>query len=230
MSMNIRFATWNCQWGGLGEKVNKRKLDFLINLRPSLAVVSEYGRGGCCIERSIYADQVSGRGISIIEFSGCLRSYERSRIRHANLPCVLPAVWRPESGGQEWRILGLWATGHASGYLMTSWLALDAYGEWLRDGPSVVMGDFNQSAVWSLNRPINFRNIIERFDDIGMHSAYHAANNVLHGEEEIKTFIGSKGWSTHIDFIFISKSARIERSLIVNGPSDHAAVIADVSI
>jgi endonuclease/exonuclease/phosphatase family metal-dependent hydrolase len=224
----LRIATWNPR-GGLGgrTKLNAARQAFLESMNFDLIVLPEYGRGGMSGNHAIYQDLRNGvkRGIGIVARLGTLhKSDENDR-----LPSVVAAEWTYAPGLPPIKLLALWATDYKSRCLITSWFALDRWLDWLATGPSMILGDFNQSPVWDAEEPLNFTDIIIRLESAGFKSCYHSFYGEEYGSETHKTFRCFRG-SFHIDYIFCSSSFRIRDVEIFESPSDHSFILSKIDI
>lgn len=146
--------------------------------------------------------------------------------RHPRLPTALPIIWGVY-GRRLIKALALWSTDYETQCLLTSWLALDRWSPWLRDGPAIILGDFNQFAVWDRERPLNIGDIRDRLYDCGFTSCYHIFCGEEFGMESAKTYFGPR-CRAHTDYIFVSSHFQVLSCDIIDSPSDHAAVVTKI--
>jgi endonuclease/exonuclease/phosphatase family metal-dependent hydrolase len=105
----------------------------------------------------------------------------------------------------------------------------------------MVIGDFNNNAIWDGRSAYNFSDLNRRLGDLGLCSVYHARSGERPGEESIPTHFwrdragGSQAY--HIDYIFLRRhlldavegfEAGRHEDWCGNGLSDHAPLVLDI--
>lgn len=125
--------------------------------------------------------------------------------RQADVPCAYPVR---VSGGVSFNLLAVW-TWRAPSYRDALLRGIGTYRDWLKNGPSVVTGDFNGGP--SYDRPKTRKRWQEPFDDLaalGLKSAYHAFRGVACTAEGEPTYYhrNDRQHPFHIDFCFVPEA------------------------
>lgn len=124
------------------------------------------------------------------------------------------------------------------GYIQGLDKALDAYGDFLKAAPSIVLGDFNANAIWdNPNRSADFSRVANRLEsEFGLKSAYHFFFDEPFGSETIAThhFRWHEDEPFHIDYCFVPSYWTIEGVTVGKYSdwghiSDHCPLIVDMS-
>jgi hypothetical protein len=111
-------------------------------------------------------------------------------------------------GPRAFNLLAVWTKPRPT-YVASLWDALTQHADWLRDGPSVVAGDFNSHARWDRKGRPNHSDLVARLrDEFGLVSAWHAvAARDPAGErrEEPATIFHRRRPTApyHIDYVFV---------------------------
>jgi exodeoxyribonuclease III len=229
----MRLVAWNCAMAF------HRKLDALLSLRPDVAVISEAAEPKRLIAREpalaeasmVWIGNNPNKGLLIAGFGGV--TVEMSRHRYdQRLHWIAPVTVNGLPGfGGPLRVLGVWAQNANEGnrqkanpgYLQDG---LKRYRRFLKEGPSVVAGDFNNHVFW--DKPgwrMNHANEIKALSRLGLTSAYHAHNGIVAGEEVDPTLYWrdrtADGPTYHIDYVFMPREwADRPFTLDVGGFSD----------
>jgi exodeoxyribonuclease III len=229
----MRLVAWNCAMA------LHRKRDALLALRPDVAVISEAAEPERLIAREpafaeaslVWIGSKPNKGLLIAGFGGV--TVEMSRHRYdARLHWMAPVTVNGLPGlGEPLRLLGVWAQNANEGnrqkanpgYLQES---LKRYRRFLKGGPSVVAGDFNNHVYW--DKPgwrMNHANEIAALSRLGLVSAYHAARGIECGDEPDPTIYwrdrAADGPTYHIDYVFMGRGWTERRfTLEVGGFSD----------
>lgn len=137
----------------------------------------------------------------------------------------------------SFRLLAAWPVFRAGGHSYHGLLmnALEMFGPFLMEGPSVLAGDLNTSTRVTSQR-ITHSAFVARAGQFGMVSAYHEQTGEAHGEETTATYRqgGAGGSDFHIDYCFVSRSLSaaaaisIPRSTQWLGRSDHCPIVLDI--
>ena len=225
----MRIVTWNCN------RALRGKLEPLLALNPDVAVIQE-------CERSVqppvgYSFFWHGldphKGLGILSKSSVVPLQHPVTERFAFFaPVVLPEL--------DLKLLAVWAFNHRverfdpprSGKALE---AIEQVSDWVKDGRSVIAGDFNNNVAWDkAQKPNKFQDITDRLGSLGLTSAYHDATGEKHGEESRMTHYWRKNEVTkyHIDYCFVHQSMKV---LAVEVPtfeawrrlSDHVPVLTD---
>ncbi len=247
----MRLVAWNCAMA------LHRKWDALLSLRPDVAIISEAAEPDRLIAREptiadhslVWIGNKPNKGLLIIGLGGV--TLEMSQYRYdTRLHWIAPVSVHGLPGMFEpLRLLGVWAQNANEGnrqktnpgYLQE---ALKRYRRFLKDGPAVVAGDFNNHVVW--DKPgwrMNHANEITALGRLDLVSAYHAARGIVAGEEEDPTLYWRDrtidGPTYHIDYVFIRECwTRRPFTLDVggfeewvgSGLSDHVPLTLDIDL
>jgi exodeoxyribonuclease-3 len=147
---------------------------------------------------------------------------------------VLPA----RVGGDEpFNVLGVWTKTDPT-YVRALLKGLDTYRDFIVEGPTVVVGDFNSSTVFDhKDRKANHTSLVRRLaDEFGLVSAYHAFLDEEHGSETRPTLYWQfkRSQPFHIDYCFVPEDwagriANVEVGTFEDqeGVSDHRPLIVD---
>jgi len=245
----MRLVAWNCAMA------LHRKLDALRALRPDVAVLSEAATPERISARTDALDDASvvwiggkpNKGLLVAGFGGV--TVEMSRWRYSSkLHWMAPVTVSHLPGlSQPLRLLGVWAQNANEGnrqkanpgYLQMS---LKRYRAFLRGGPAVVAGDFNNHVFW--DKPgwrMNHANEIKALGRLGLVSAYHAARGLAPGHETEPTLYSRDrtrdGPTYHIDYIFMPRAwtatgFRLDVGTfddwVATGLSDHVPLVLDI--
>ncbi len=234
----LTLGTWNCRMGF------DRKHEAVERLGCDVLVVPE-----CHSEPVLARDPAvsfawKGRyprkGLGVFGFGGW-------RVEPAPeptpLPWVLPLRVLDPAGGETALLLAIWTVANKSerwpSYAAQLTETIDAWEAELRDGATILAGDFNCSAQGPSSAP--HRANIERLELLGMRSAYHAHTGATHGEEPQMTLRwfgrASREYTYHCDFVFLSATLACRMSGATVGDmaewvesrlSDHTPVTATI--
>jgi endonuclease/exonuclease/phosphatase family metal-dependent hydrolase len=113
---------------------------------------------------------------------------------------------------------------------------LARYSDFLRSGPSVVAGDFNNQLSFDRpNRACNHANNLSALRELGLVSAYHTYHGVGQGDERHPTHYWHRRpeKAFHIDYCFVPASWNLQNVQVGEreawiGQSDHMPLIVDV--
>jgi exodeoxyribonuclease-3 len=239
----MKIVVWNCNMA------LQDKYEHLLALAPDIAVVPECANVDLLRKKapsfsptsSVWIGDNHNKGLGVFTFGSY--SARQSDIYEEDFPHILPV--RVE-GLTQFNLLAVWAChSHMRSYeqrrgpLMR---AMTAYSSFLREGPTVVAGDFNDNVHW--DRPMRLNNHgvnIDSLTALGLHSAYHRKRDVQQGQELEPTIYWRNrridGPRYHIDYCFVP-DYWINDGLVVDvggfqewvglGLSDHVPLIVDV--
>ena len=119
--------------------------------------------------------------------------------------------------------------------------ALSAYQGFIKESPTVIVGDFNDNVKWDRpTRLIKHRTNVSELTALGLRSAYHHGRGVEQGAEPEPTIYWrdrkSDGPSYHIDYCFVpeiwTKSVSVEVGRFDDWVhlSDHVPLIVEVDL
>jgi endonuclease/exonuclease/phosphatase (EEP) superfamily protein YafD len=176
----------------------------------------------------------AAKGLGVFALAGWQVAPAEERTR---LPWVLPLRVLDPGGAEVALLLAVWtvAMPGAPSYADQVAAAISAWEDEIRDGATIVAGDFNCSAQSA--KPAGHLRNVARLTDLGAVSAYHRFKAVEHGCEQEMTlrWVGRGGRATgfHCDFVFVSAAlaptisrAEVGRfeDWIETGLSDHSPV------
>lgn len=207
----MRIVTWNCNMA------LHRKVDRLMSLAPSLAVIPECADPEVLRRKAphlAYTDcewhgWQPSKGLGVFAFGGL--SLDRHASWEPQFPIFLPIEVR---GAVKVNLLAVWAfkTGGvqpvAGQNPDTTLRALAHYRSFLTAEPSVVAGDFNAAVVWDTKyRQGRFAEVDAALRSIGLASAYHGIQGVPFGGEPDPTFLLDRhpGEPYHFDYAYIPR-------------------------
>jgi hypothetical protein len=241
-SNGLRIVSWNCA-GAL-----HRKLDHLLALEPDIAIVPE----ACQPERLRLPDGATFDWVGRLPFKGLgVFSFgdwriERLMPHEPRLEWILPVV---VTGELSFTLMAVWAMNHrAHQKRVEGWplqqplAAADAYALDAHRLPIIVAGDFNGATTWDTPRRPAFAQLIGRYGEIGLTSAYHHVSGDQFGLERQPTHWWrdrkETGPTYHIDYAFIPNAWLDAAALtiggfnpwVTNAGSDHAPLILDLDL
>ena len=213
----MRLVAWNCNMA------LHRKAGALMSLRPDVAVISECAAPERLMPRlppqalpglshdPVWLGGNPNKGLAVFAFNGYrlspLRGYDRS------LRFIAPVRVR---GPLEFNLLAVWAQNANDGIWRKNEAgplsrALDRYRSFLRRGPALIAGDFNNNVFW--DKPgwaMNHKTAVTSLARRGMVSAYHTVRQEPQGAESQPTLYWrdrrKDGPTYHIDYIFLPKA------------------------
>ncbi len=230
LNKRIRIITWNCRSGSI-----ERNIEAIKKFKPDIVTFQEvntpfYNSTNCY---GIF-DERFNKGVVIATFNDFT-------INPFPIDTNVSDYFVPATilGPVSFNLLAVW-TQQKPKYVRSIIPALNAYREFLKSSPSVVLGDFNSDV--NLNQKISPKKYhLEMVDffkkEFGLVSSYHKQMNIEHGEETHKTFYlyNHKDKAFHFDYCFIPDEWEIENVDVGSYDewrtlSDHCPVIVDVLI
>ncbi|MCL7744272.1 endonuclease/exonuclease/phosphatase family protein [Guyparkeria hydrothermalis] len=229
---SLRVVTWN------GNLSLGKKLDRLLALEPDVAVIQECEQSLPVPAgyRFVWTGSNPRKGLGVISKGLTLEVSPHAKYHWA--------YFLPVSIGEgRLRMLATWAFNHRAsrigpGYTGNPREVISDLSEWLREGPSVVAGDFNNSTIWDhIGKAARFRDIQHDLDQLGLFSAYHHLTGEAFGRESRPTYFHTKNPDKpfHIDYCFLHHTLRCQRVEIPGFSewrtySDHVPVITDLEL
>lgn len=235
----MRLVTWN-----VGMSL-ARKGAAVQNLRPDIAVLQEVSSKDIAgFSESCWVGNLKNKGLGAIGLNGF--QIRRHAEWNPKIEFVVPIE---VSGPVEFLLIAVWAMhGRAVQRIEerpTRWQllqALDAYAPLIRSRPTVVAGDFNNAVQWDRpGKASNHSLAVEKFQDLGLVSAYHAHRGVEQGHEPEPTLYWT--WNQdaryHIDYVWLPKDWLAALRAVEVGDfatwvggrlSDHVPVLVDIDI
>lgn len=224
----IRITTWNCRSGALGARLQdlealKSDIAFVQECRPDtvLPLHGEVLQQNVGESKALALAAPTGR----VQFERLVRPEAPvssiAALATGPLPCL---------------VLGLWT--HPPDYRAEVDQILAAFGDLIATTPTVMLGDLNTGP--KLGDPyIKGKEVFGRLNDLGLFSAYHAAQGIEHGYETHATYFHASGGNSpwHIDYCFMSQSllSRVVSVEVGDGPvweerSDHRPLTVTLSL
>ena len=214
-----------------------KKIDKLLELKADVAVIQECEQELPALPgevSSIWRGNDTRKGICILSFG---ESIKLDRSFDDTWTYFLPI------NANGFKILAVWAYNHRAsrfgddkhGYLLKVVPRLSA---WIDNSNTLIMGDFNNSAVWNKPRSENnFTDISSCIEGMGFKSAYHEFSGEEYGVESEATFYHTKQREKqyHIDYCFYPEGRELENVQVGKYSdwieySDHAPVIVDIDL
>ena len=235
---SLRLITWNCRVGGF-----RKKAKHIAPLRPDVLAVQEVEpidgvltfegetqptfRDRCADpvfpQRAIGVFSYTDTQLRPVDLPGPLFSFRRYEARRRDLSFNVIAVWP-------------WQTKSSKTAYRQVHEGLFAHANWIRERPTVILGDFNSNA--SFKGP-NWRDLVDLLRPLGLTSAYHRYSNDEPGRERQPTHFhrGREERAFHLDYCFIPEEwAQHLRSVEIGSfadwheVSDHAPVMVTLEI
>jgi hypothetical protein len=217
-------ATWNVNSGQIATRLAELREVYPTDIVAMQETAEPPADSACA-----WSGDLKQKGISL---SSNL-PYERFEIEGDTSPCVAARV--PDSPIGSFNVLSVWAKPKPT-YFVDLSRTFDLYAAFIRERPTVILGDFNMSVrvqskgkqFYLLNARLNH--------DFDVHSAYHEFTNERFGMETMTTLYWQWGASGcfHCDFVYIP-SQWIPRLKSVKIPgyskfasSDHRPVLCEV--
>lgn len=237
----LRLVSWNCQGAGA------RKGAHLMSLAPDVAAVPEAGASALRDASLVWAPTDGALAgprpeLGLFTFGDVRMRAHPPHPADAGSPLLAASV----DGPLPFTVVAVCARpagdGHRHGRYAAALLdAIARHESLLRDGPAVVLGDFNTSAA--LDRARGRRDhldVVDALRQVGLASAWHELAGRRHGDEDRGTFHMYR-WPhsppLHLDYCFVPVAwlPRIRTAWI--GPpdpwlsrSDHLPLVIDVAI
>jgi hypothetical protein len=220
-------VAWNVRRGGDHE-------EHLDELAPDIAILPEWGwlpmRRPASASSFASFGETGKLGLGVAAFGTW-------SVSEATVPSISGTVIGAVDvvGVTPFRLIAVWS--YLSGRPKVNPVieALDAWAEWIGDGPLVVAGDFNTGGAWDNIRsgPMSHFPIVGRLDSMGLRSAYHAWRSTEQGIGEETTLWHAGGGSYMVDHVFIPQGWPITAVAIGTADpwkqrSDHAPITVDI--
>ena len=227
----MRIVTWNCNRGDIEAKLEK-----LQDLCPDVVFIQESRKPSTQLAPSqLWRGENEKQGVAAFGFNGYnLRECE---ILDGTHPVTIPFFIE---GNVNLFVLGIWAK-QAPTYVKCIWKMVDLYHNQLVKHESLVMGDFNSSAIWDQKySSCSHSMLVERLEqDFKLVSSYHSFNCVAQGSEKSPTiyWMYKEDRPFHIDYCFIPEHWATKLQDVSVGKynpykklSDHRPLVIDVDL
>jgi len=225
----LRLMTWNCRSGSI-----ETRLSQLARYKPDVVFLQECDPAERMPAAGRLCRRIGARkGIALVVSSHDCECVELEPRPAGGRAVIGATVGRPVT----FTALGIW--GQGADYVGDVLRTLDAYGDLLRSGPAVVMGDLNSGNTLGDVRSPSKRHqrLVDAFGDVGLTSAYHAYHGIEHGHERHATYFHqfkrSRPW--HIDFCFVPRTwaPRLANVKVLDraawtAQSDHRPLLVDI--
>ena len=235
----MRLVTWNCRIGGFRKKAQQ-----VASLRPDILAVQEVepidghllfaGDSQPTFRDRTTAAGFPRRGLGMFSYTPIvIKSMDGSE------PFCGVRRYQADSNGWSFNVIGVWtwATGSTKTAYRQAHTGLEHHEAWIRDQPTVVLGDFNANASF---KGSNWSQLLKITDGLGLVSAYHSYFKAEpFGQEKMATYFhrGKESARFHLDYCFIPKAwAEHIESVTVgtyeqwHGLSDHVPLVVDISL
>ncbi len=227
--------TWNCKQGF------HKKIEHIAALAPDIAVIPECGNMATTHPTILptsyhWVGRNQHKGLAIYSFTNLKlvvgEEYDES------IEWVVPIR---ATGQKQFNLLAIWAMNgpdRKNSYVGRVHRALDHYSDFITERETIVIGDFNSSAVWDRQyRQENHSQAVQRLAEYGLISTYHAFYNEQQGQEISPTFYlyHHQHRHYHIDYCFVPQAWLTRISRVEVGRyedwcqySDHCPLIVDI--
>lgn len=237
----MRIVTWNCRIGGF-----RKKARFIAPLKPDILAVQEVERIDGTLSfasefRPTYCDRPNFAAYP--KRSTGMFSYNPEMVLRAIDAPDPDNLWqfgfrRYEALGGAFQVVGVWTFDtkkSKGGAYRQAHKGFQEYASWIRERPTVVLGDFNNNASY---KKFDWLGLKELIDSLGLVSAYHTFTGKNFGEETSPTFHKGKTASkAHIDYCFLPKEWKPHITNVEVGDyhdwskfSDHVPLIVDLNL
>lgn len=226
----LRLVSWNVCDGF------RRKFGHLERLRPDIAVLQEVRpeclRYATLHEQSFWIGDPGAKGMAVVAWGDWKLTPAPVAV---NEKWFLPVI--ATRGDQTVHIVAVWVDSSKDCGPPTL-RALDALAGFIAAAPTVLAGDFNQSVNLDARkgRGRRFADVLERFEALGLTSAWHSHTGETQGQETGATlyFTWNAEKRFHIDFAFGSAGLGVDRvglggyqQYVAEKISDHVPLTID---
>lgn len=234
----MRFMTWNCQVGGF-----RRKAALVAPFRPDVLVIAEMERldGALLLDGDVqptfahrWCIPGARRGLGVLSYTGA--SIEPLDVEDdAAFGFHRMLVSRPEGILQ---VVAVWtsATSERSTTYRQAHEGLVRHAAWIRQRPTIMLGDFNNNATYEKGRP--WADLAALCESLGLVSAYHQFSGEEPGRESQATYFHHRKVTSpwHVDYCFVPSTSVSSLNVSVGRPeewlghSDHVALVVDIDL
>ena len=228
----MRIISWNCNMA------YATKQEDALALHPDVLLLQE------CSEKHIresgapfahWVGKNPHKGLRVLGFGQ--HTYTLEPVYTPAYPWFLP--FRVEDA--HLNVLGVWAhvKERQERYARITHQAIDYYRAFLKEGLSLVIGDFNSNTIWDTSHAgYSHSALVEKLEQVQLRSVYHAQTLERQGRETVSTFFlyrhPDKGY--HLDYAFVSESLLEKTVLTIPDPgrwlqrSDHLPLLLDIRL
>jgi exonuclease III len=217
----MRIVTWNCYPGK-----TPAKLAYIASLKSDIAVLQELSNSSQDPPPELFWIGDSPRqGVGVIAGDGY---YLEIRPQRSDVPkWAVPLEVR---GPANFNLLAVW-TRKEGRYIEGLHQAVEVYRDWLRSGPSIIIGDFNSNSIWDHeHHAASHTMLVQRLaDEFGLVSSYHHFVREAHGAEQQATFYYRWQQTSpfHIDYCFVPEAWADRITQVEVGSYDSCATLSD---
>jgi exonuclease III len=235
----MRLMTWNCRVGAFRKKAART-----APLNPDVLVIPEVERleGELFLDgdrQPTFRDRVAKpgwpRGTGVFSYTGVelRRAFDEADVVHG---------FAPYSARKEdfaFQVVAVWTfdTKVAATTYRQAHEGLRRHEQWIRQAPTVVLGDFNITARYKSGAA--WRDLVDLLAPLDLTSAYHHVHRETPGQETHPTYFhkGREDDPWHIDFCFIPTAwvqrvtkVEVGRHAEWRDVSDHVPLIVDIDL
>ncbi|CAN5835491.1 hypothetical protein BH10CHL1_BH10CHL1_33340 [soil metagenome] len=233
----MRLVTWNCA-GAF-----RKKAQPINHLQPNIAIIQEcesplklrFPGDMRQPDDLVWQGYNPDKGVGVFAYGDLQLTLDERydpSIHHCLPVCV--------RGAYELNLLAIWAMGHkekARSYIGQVYYAVQRYAEFIRERPTIVVGDFNSNAIWDRERAVsNHSGVVKALAAANIASAYHEYFDETPGQERQHTYYHHRsahaGW--HLDYCFVPTAWLPRLQAVTVSPftpwceySDHTPLMVD---
>ena len=217
-------ATWNVSSGAIATRLTELRTEY----DADIVAMQETAEPPSNSESCFWSGNLKHKGVSVSSKIPCTLA----PVAGESSPAV--AVRFANSPMGPFNLLSVWAKPTPS-YFADLSRTLDLYASFIRERPTVILGDFNMSdRLRQTGRKFSLLNA-RLNNDFGVHSAYHELTKEQFGMESMTTLYYRRGTAGcfHIDFVYVP-SLWLPRLMAVTIPgyikfatSDHRPVVCE---
>jgi len=202
----MRILQWNC-CNGLGTNL---QIEYFKSFECDIAVLPELKESNIeGLKPNSYVwitnnyQNPSPKGLGVLAFNGIelislprdedFEIYIPLEVKSPELNFNLLAVWNFYWACKQGRFIGI------KGEDSLEWSAIKHYAHFLKNNPSLVVGDWNFGPTFS--QP-SFRKLCKMMSELGIESLYHNFNNLTIDQSNHPTFKTTRKNYHHLDHIF----------------------------
>ena len=202
----MKIITWNCNMAF------RKKSALILAHKPDILIVPEcehpdklkFDPSLPVPTDMLWFGENKNKGLAIFSYSGY--RIKLLRRHNAELKLIIPIA--VSGGGFAFTLYAIWAhnpNDPDGQYVEQIWKAIHHYNKFLKNKPTLLMGDFNSNTIWDRkNRAGNHSNVVNHLEKKGIRSFYHLHHKQLQGKEQHPTFYlyKHKDKPYHLDYCF----------------------------
>lgn len=204
----MKIIAWNCNMAF------RKKASAVFTLNPDVLIISECEHPDKLkfMDALLQPNQIlwfgknPHKGLAIISFNN--NKLDLLEIHNPAFKMIVPI--RVTGPVISFNLFAVWANNPEDKdgqYVEQVWKAINHYDKYLKNGPTVLAGDFNSNTIWDRKRRIgNHSAVVKRLEENLIYSTYHKHHNQQQGKEQHPTFYlyKNKDKPYHIDYCFMS--------------------------